>query len=348
MRGDRIRRGVTRIAAAVCRPVFAALLVGGASVAACGGAALGTGSAPGGVKDDAVAEATRAPKAVPVMGSRNGMYRDGAYRATPSAAAPCGVASRPPATYDHVVWIVFENKSYADIVGNSAAPYLNGLVAKCGLATAMYAETHPSLPNYLAMTSGSTQGVTDDMTPAAHQLSAASIFSQLGSTGWRSLQESMPAPCYLWNSGSYAVRHNPATYYTNVRTACQSRDVALGSSVNIGARFTFVTPNLCSDMHDCSVATGDKWLAAKLPQILNSATYAAGRTAVFVTWDEDDKSANNRIATMVVAPSVPKGTRSGTHFDHYSMLRTAEQMLGITWYLGKAATATSMRGAFHL
>jgi len=243
------------------------------------------------------------------------------------------------------VWIVFENHSYSEVIGSSSAPYINALAGECGLATDMHAESHPSLPNYIAMTSGSTQGITDDSGPASHLLSGSSIFSQTGS-GWRSLEESMPTDCALSDSGDYVVHHNPAAYYTGIATACLTQDVPLGSTPDISGRFTFITPNVCHDMHDCSVATGDAWLSTELPKILGGSAYAAGSTAVFVTWDEDDGSAGNHIATLVIAPSVAAGTTSGTSFNHYSMLRTTEEMLGISSYLGGAATAASMRDAF--
>jgi len=261
-----------------------------------------------------------------------------------SAATPCAV-SGTPATYDHVVWVVFENRAYGDIVGSASAPYFNLLAGKCGLATNFYAETHPSLPNYIAMTSGSTQGVTDDADPASHPLSAPSIFSQLEPSGWRSLQESMPSNCYRTSSGDYAPKHNPAAYFTNV--SCGANDVPLTSLPDVSARFTFVTPNLCSDMHDCSVSTGDAWLASFLPKVLDSSEYRGGKTAVFVTFDEDDRSASNHIVTLVVGPSVPTGARSGARFDHYAMLRTTEELLGLG-YVGAAASAPSMRAAFGL
>ena len=264
-----------------------------------------------------------------------------------AAAGPCATAATPPATYDHVVWVVMENKPYSGIIGSANAPYINQLKSQCGSASQFFAETHPSLPNYIAMTSGSTQGITDDSGPSAHPLNVASIFSQVGSTGWRSLEESMPSNCLLSNSGQYAVRHNPAAYYTNIRTACASRDVPLGSTPDVSARFTFVTPNLCHDMHDCSVSTGDTWLKGFLPKVFSSAAYQGGRTAVFLTWDEDDHSQSNHIATLVIAPSVGAGTTSSTVFNHYSMLRTTEQLLGLG-FLGQASTATSMRSAFNL
>ena len=267
--------------------------------------------------------------------------------ATPAAAlaGPCGTVATPPATYDHVVWVVMENKAYSSVVGSASAPYINGLIAQCGSATNFFAESHPSLPNYVAMTSGSTQGITDDNDPSAHLLNVPSIFSQLGAGGWRSLEESMPSNCLLTSSGEYAVRHNPAAYYTNIRTDCGTSDIPLGSTPDLSARFTFVTPNLCDDMHDCSVATGDAWLSTFLPKVFASPQYQAGRTAVFLTWDEDDSSHSNHIATVVAAPSVRPGTTSAATFNHYSMLRTTEEMLGLGT-IGGATGAASMRSAF--
>jgi hypothetical protein len=116
--------------------------------------------------------------------------RAGGGGSQPSSASPCGVTGAIP-KWRHVVWIVMENKSYGAIVGSPDAPYENGLAAQCGLAVAYDAVAHPSLPNYIAMTSGSTQDIADDDPPAAHMLTSANIFSQLGSD-WQALEESMP------------------------------------------------------------------------------------------------------------------------------------------------------------
>ncbi len=264
----------------------------------------------------------------------------------PSATTPCGTTSSPPARWEHVVWIVMENKAYSQVIGSSNAPYINAVADKCGSATNFHAATHPSLPNYIAMTSGSTQGITDDNAPSAHPLNVPSIFSQLASR-WAALQESMTTNCQQTSSGTYAVKHNPAAYYTNIRLACATQDVPLGSTPDVSAAFTFITPNLCNDMHDCTVTAGDTWLSTELPKILDSSQYAAGTTAVFLTWDEDDSSASNQVPTLVVAPSTALGTLSGSAFSHYSMLRTTEEMLG-QGLLGNAATALSMRSAFNL
>jgi hypothetical protein len=103
----------------------------------------------------------------------------------------------------------------------------------------------------------------------------------------------------------------------------------------------------CGSDTATEVKNGDGWLSGMLPKILGSSTYGAGRTAVFITWDEDDSSASQHIPTLVVAPSVPPGTKVATTFNHYSLLRTTEEMLGLGT-LGKATGAASMRGGFHL
>lgn len=280
--------------------------------------------------------------------------------AQPTPAGPCGTRSRPPATYAHVIWIFMENHSYGQVIGRSSAPYENQLAALCGLATNYKGITHPSLPNYIAATSGDTQGVNDDKGPSSHRLTAASIFSQVKAAGgsWRSYLESMPRNCALSSSGSYAVKHNPAAYYVPIRTDCNAWDVPMGT-ISSGAfatdlakntlpSFSFITPNTCNDTHDCPVATGDAWLQSWIPKITSSPAYKSGETAIFLTWDEDDMTPVNQVATFVITPTTAPGARSGTAFNHYSLLKTTEQMLGINTYLGHAADAhtSSMRSAF--
>ena len=111
-------------------------------------------------------------------------------------------------------------------------------------------------------------------------------------------------------------------------------------------KFTLITPNMCNSTHDCGVQTGDTWLQKYITQILSSAEYRSGNTALFLTWDEG--SGDQHIATVVVSPSTAPGTTDGTTFNHYSMLRATEEMLGLSPLIGQAATATSMRGAFNL
>lgn len=273
-----------------------------------------------------------------------------------SASTPCGW--RSTATYRHVVWIWMENRTYSAVLGSSApTPHLKSYAHRCGVATAFYAVTHPSLPNYLAATSGSTGGVHTDCAPASCPQSRQSLFGQLQQAGksWRGYAEAMSHACDLSVSGRYAPKHNPAVYFTPIRSRCRSWDVPMGGATGAFASalahrtlpsFSFVTPDLCHDGHDCSTATADSWLGTWLGRITTSAAYRAADTAVVVTWDEGVGTAQ-RIATVVIAPTVPRGARSATHFTHYSLLRTTEEMLGLR-PLGAAATARSMRSAFRL
>ncbi len=285
----------------------------------------------------------------------------------PSASHPCGTQARP-GTYRHVIWIFMENHSYGTIIGSSQAPYINAVARECGLATNYHNITHPSLPNYIAATSGlsypALQGFLPDCSPGGScDTSARSIFGQ-GET-WKAYEESMPSACDHGNSGQYAVRHNPPVYYPTLH-GCSGSDVPYSRLAgdlarNQLPRFSFITPNLTDDMHNGTVADGSKWLSRNLPVMLNSAEYKGGSTAIFITWDEGEgghyasgehcatstADMSCRVATLVISPSTKAGTRSGTLFSHYSLLGTAEQLLGLP-RLGLAASNPTMTKAFNL
>jgi phosphatidylinositol-3-phosphatase len=244
-----------------------------------------------------------------------------------------------------------ENHNWQQVLGNpSAAPYETRLAHQCATATRYASVGSPSLPNYLGATSGDTWGIHDDADPSSHPLKADNIFRQVRTSGGseRSYEEAMASPCQQAAGGTYAVKHNPAAYYTgnNDRTACATDDVglnALAADLTAGTLPTFacVTPDLCHDTHDCPVATGDTWLATWVPRILASAAYREGSTAIFVIWDEYTPMPN-----VVIAPSVPTGVTSGAAFDHYGLLRTTEQLLGLPM-LGRAGGAAGLRAAFR-
>lgn len=265
--------------------------------------------------------------------------------AVSASSVPC-TGSAPPARWRHVVWIWMENKDYSQIMGASASPYTAALSGQCGLATNSHGIAHPSLPNYIAAVSGGQQGVTDNGDPSAHPLTAPSIFQQLG-TDWVSYQHNMSSPCQQTGSKGYVPRHNPALYFTPVGPACQTQNVPLPPNPSFDAAFTFVMPDLCSSMHDCPVAVGDAWLQGIVPQVLASPGYQAGETLLVITYDENDGSPNNHIATLLLAKSVVPGTVDATYYDHYSLLRTTQELLGLP-LLGAAASATSMRAGFNL
>jgi phospholipase C len=270
----------------------------------------------------------------------------------------CGSRRRRPADIRHIIVIVFENKAPSEVYGH--APYLTALANRCAMATNFHAESHPSLPNYLAMTSGSTHGLSKDCSPQQCSQSGNSIFSQLTARHklWQAFAQSMPSRCNLNATSLYAPRHNPAVYYTHLRLsgACRAHDQSLGSpaqgnfhkalSHTLG-RFVLVAPNICDDMHSCAVAAGDHWLATWMPVIRSSRVYRAGHTAVVVTFDEGGAN-NNQVATFVVSPYLRAGTRISKPFNHYSLLHACEFALGIHTYLGLANGAKGFGTAFKL
>lgn len=275
----------------------------------------------------------------------------------PAPSGPCGVTATPPARYEHVVWIWMENKSHDEVIGNADAPYETSLARECGTATAYAHVGKPSLPNYIGATSGDTHGISNDDPPSKNAVTADNLFRQVRASGRaeKSYEESMPGNCALKSSGTYAVKHNPGAYYEGEqdRAACESNNVPLGSpssgalatdlDTNALPAFSLVTPDQCSDTHDCPVSTGDEWLKGWVPRILASPAYTSGTTAVFVVWDESTPMPN-----IIISPSTRPGTVMSAPLDHYSLLRTTEELLGITSLLGKAASATSMRPAFGL
>ncbi len=274
---------------------------------------------------------------------------------SPAWAGPCGRPGTPPQSYDHVIWIWMENKSESAVSKSTTAPFLHGLAASCGTAP-HYVDhgAHPSLPNYLAATTGGTQGVADDNAPSAHPLQVDNIFRQVRAMGKtaKSYEEAMPANCTLNSTSRYAVKHNPAAYFVggDDRAACEHDDVSFDQFLPDLAgglpAFSLITPDICNDMHDCPVATGDKWLHDVVTAITASPTYRQGRTALFIAFDES-QGGGTTLFTAVV-PSIVPGTRVETELDHYSLLAFTEDAVGITSHLGKAADAPSLADAFGI
>ena len=285
--------------------------------------------------------------------------------AKPAASGPCGSLPLSSTHYTQVIWIWMENHSYDTIIGSSSAPYINSLGQQCGLATNYHNISHPSLPDYVAGTSGLglagiKQFKTDCNPSKKCSTSAPSIFGQ--GEPWKAYEETMPSNCLGTNSSTYAVRHNPPPYFSSL-SGCATLDVPypqLSSDLAAGTlpAFSFVTPNVIDDMHDGTIQDGDNWLAANLPTIFNSAEYQSGSTTVFLTWDEGEGGTSNdcalnttdigcHVATIVASPSTAPGTTSGTLYNHYSLLKTTEDLLGLP-ELGLAASNTSMASDFNL
>ena len=274
---------------------------------------------------------------------------------TSLAAEPSGsLGPVPPLTHAYV--IVLENRAYEGIVGSPDAPYLNSLIARYGLAQSYQAVAHPSQPNYVALVSGSTNGVTDD---EPHDINAPNVFDQLEQAGrtWRVFAEDYPGGCFTGatatdgrdGTGTYARKHNPAISFPAISgTPSRCANIQdLTSFDPAAADVEFIIPNQCHDMHSCSTAEGDAWLKQFVPTILDSATYKSGG-ALFITFDEssDADKVSNHVATIVASPLVPAGSQSAVPHTHYSLLRTLED----AWHLpclADSCSANNLGEFFH-
>ena len=257
--------------------------------------------------------------------------------------------------FDHIFIIVMENRSVSEVIDNTLqAPYFNRLASEYGLAANAVAVAHPSLPNYLALIGGNTFGITDDCTGCfvdAPNLVADRIVPS-GRT-WRAYMESMPSACFADDSYPYTQRHNPFFYYDDIRLTAQCQNVVPFSrlmddlvSADSTPSYVWITPNLCNDMHDCPMSTGDTWLANTVPQILESPAFTTGTSLLLITWDEDDYSGSNQVPVLVVAPGVSPGFRSSVPYSHYSLLRTVEEAWGLAPLTANDAAASPLAEFF--
>jgi phosphatidylinositol-3-phosphatase len=237
--------------------------------------------------------------------------------------------------FSHIFVIVMENRGYSDIIGQAQAPYLNELAKTYGLATSLYAVAHPSLPNYLALLGGETFGIRSDCTTCYVQAPNLVDDLEAAHKTWRAYMESLPQPCFVGDAYPYAQKHDPFMYFDDIRmnTARCHQIVPLTQlqsdlTSNQVPDFAWITPNLCSDMHDCSTSVGDSWLASWVPRILTSPAWRLGG-ALFITWDEGTTNdgccryaAGGHIATLVISPLGRPHYASNVPYDLYSLLRT--------------------------
>ncbi|MFH9941285.1 alkaline phosphatase family protein [Streptomyces murinus] len=256
-------------------------------------------------------------------------------------AQAAGAVPRP----DHVVVVVFENHADSQVIGSSSAPYINSLKADGAYLSQSYAITHPSQPNYFALFSGATQGITDDSCYTPGFSSAPNLASELIAAGrsWASYNESLPSQgSTVCSSGEYARKHNPWFGFSNVPTSSAKTFAQFPADYSTLPQVSFVTPNLCSDMHDCSVATGDTWLKNNLGGYASWAK--AHNSLLVITFDEDDSQSGNRIPTLLYGQSVVAGSSSSVTYNHYDVLRTLEDSQGLSTHAGNAASAKDISG----
>ncbi len=262
------------------------------------------------------------------------------------------VAKLPLPSSSHIIVLMMENAEYGEVIGSPAAPYVTRLARRYGVATNSFAIRHPSLPNYLALTSGSTHGISSDCTGCS--VSGENIVDQLERAGisWRAYMEELPRPCYLGpGAGGYAKKHNPFAYYADItRSPLRCRRIvgfhALSTALRAGQlpTYSWITPNLCDDGHSCPVAAGDKFLSRTVPALLHE---LGPHGFLVLTWDEGSSdrgccgaATGGRIPTVVAGPDVRPGAIDSQPIDDYGVLKSIEEVLGVP-ALGGAASLRS-------
>jgi len=279
----------------------------------------------------------------------------GAGLAAAVAAATCAVAGATPSLAaatpaPHIMLIVMENEGYAQIIGNTQAPYINSLASEYASATKWYGLQDSSLADYIALISGTTG-----------TYSAPTLIGELAnaSISWKAYMEDMPSVCYTGKGiGNYSKLHNPFVYFKSIRSTALCNQVvpfspAVGNDLSSSTApdFMWVSPNECDDMNSkCSplnnyIKQGDQWLQATIPTVLKSSWYAAGGT-IIITWDsatKTDKSGWNTGSGGHVPTIVISAKSSGTFSlggNHYGTLRAIEEAYGVG-LLGASATAAN-------
>jgi hypothetical protein len=287
-----------------------------------------------------------------------GHPEDSGNQSTPGPAPTAAVVGT---SFAHVFIIVMENEEASAVYNTADAPYINGLGGRYAEVMRYYAVTHPSLPNYLALTAGTPNpldGTDCPVSATCHVAGAPSnVADEIEASGrtWAAYMEDMPSPCALHDAGAYAVRHNPFVYFDDIRAGanrrCASHDLpydagTFATQLQSGQvpDFVWISPNLCHDGHDpCGgnpIRHADAWLAHTVPPILASSAFRQGGV-LFVVWDEGSSSAaccglgegGGQVALFVISPIAKSSYRAPGTYDHYSLLRTIED----NWRLGELA-----------
>ncbi len=258
----------------------------------------------------------------------------GARAATKAVSVP-----RP----DHVVIVIEENHSYDQIIGSSDAPYINSLAQQGASFTNAHGVRHPSEPNYLALFSGSTQGLTSDACPKNYSgpnLGGELIGAKFSFTGY---SESMPSAGYTGCTYPsalnplYARKHNPWVDFSDVPASANQPWTSFPGDYSKLPTVSIVVPNQQNDMHSASVQQGDTWLQNNIDGYQQ--WEQTHNSLLIVTWDEDDSASGNQIPTLFVGPMVKAGQYSES-INHYNTLRTLEDMYGLPYANNSATVAT--------
>jgi acid phosphatase len=253
-------------------------------------------------------------------------------------AGPAALAQTLPLPA-HIVVVMEENHSYSQIIGSPDAPYINSLAAEGASFTDSHAITHPSQPNYLALFSGSTHGVTSDSCP--HTFSTANLGSELIASNrtFTGFSEGLPSPgSEVCTSGEYARKHVPWTDFSDLASSVNQPFTAFPTDFNKLPTVSWVIPDLLHDMHTGTIQAADSWLQTNLAPYL--AWARDNNSLLIVTWDENNDAPGNQIPTIFAGPMVRPGQYS-EDITHYNVLRTIEAIYGLS-YLGQSASVKTI------
>ena len=266
------------------------------------------------------------------------------------------VSSQKIPAFKNVFIVLEENTNYSNVIGNKSMPYINSLASTYGLATQYYSNTHPSIGNYFMLTTGQIITNNDSYTGTVKVDNVVRHLLTAGKT-WKAYEEDLPHAGYTMpDVGNYARRHCPLSYLSDVigsKTQILNlvpftefaTDLANGSF----PQYSFITPNLCNDAHDCSLATADTWLKTNIDPLVKSSDFQNGGLLIIV-FDEsgsDNTHGGGKVAWIAVSPEFSKaGYQSTTLYQHQNTLRLMMEGLGLTTYPGKAKKASNMSEFF--
>jgi acid phosphatase len=263
-------------------------------------------------------------------------------------------ASQP--TFKEVVLVVEENHSYSEVIGNSSMPYLNSLASQYGLATQYFANAHPSLPNYLALTTGLTETFDDNFKGTIKDDNVVRELVQAGKS-WKAYAESLPSTGFNGpDSNLYARRHNPFTYLSDVQgDSTQAANIvpfsqfATDLANDALPQYSFIEPNLINDAHDGSLAKADDWLKTNIGPLIASTSFQSGGLLI-ITFDEGSQAdidhGGGQVPTLIIASNAKPGFQSQRLYQHQSTLRLILASSGVSTFPGLAATAPDMTEFF--
>lgn len=260
-------------------------------------------------------------------------------------------------TFTHVFLVMEENHSFSDVVGNSSMPYLNSLVSKYGLAKQYFANAHPSMPNYLMLTTGQMESFDDQFSGTISDDNVVRELLKAGKT-WKAYEESIPSAGYLGgDTGPYVRRHNPFSLLSDVQqNSAQAANIvpftqfATDLANSSLPQYSFIAPDVNNDAHNGTLTAADSWLQSNIAPLIASSTFQNGGLLI-ITFDEaeltDVDHGGGQVATLIISANAKSNFQSQTLYQHQSTLRLILAASGVSKFPGQAATAPDMTEFFN-